>query len=192
MAHTMITAFVTSEPYESSLLWFLWYIKQCGGVRPMLSTTDGGQERKLIGGTQQISEHLAERLKGRVLLDKPVVSISNYQNEYSIVKSLDGNEYKTKYVILALAPPMIHKIHFSPQLPPLRNQLNQRCPMGSAIKTIVYYETPFWKSKGFNGMMLLEGDDQDIISTFTYDDTKYDGKHPAIIGSVISLHNLII
>ena len=26
-----ITLIVTSEPYQSSLLWFLWYVKQCGG-----------------------------------------------------------------------------------------------------------------------------------------------------------------
>lgn len=28
---------VTSEPYEASLLWFLWYIKQCGGVKRIVS-----------------------------------------------------------------------------------------------------------------------------------------------------------
>ena len=36
---------VTSEPYEVSLLWFLWYIKCCGGQKRIFATTNGGQVR---------------------------------------------------------------------------------------------------------------------------------------------------
>ena len=34
---------VTSEPHEVSMLWFLWYVAQCGGTKPIFSVTDGGQ-----------------------------------------------------------------------------------------------------------------------------------------------------
>lgn len=34
---------VTSEPHEVSALWFLWYVKQCGGTMRIFSTTNGGQ-----------------------------------------------------------------------------------------------------------------------------------------------------
>lgn len=34
---------VTSEPHEISALWFLWYVKQCGGTMRIFSTTNGGQ-----------------------------------------------------------------------------------------------------------------------------------------------------
>uniref|UniRef100_A0A673LCZ5 Amine oxidase n=1 Tax=Sinocyclocheilus rhinocerous TaxID=307959 RepID=A0A673LCZ5_9TELE len=34
---------VTSEPYEVSALWFLWYVKQCGGTMRIFSTSNGGQ-----------------------------------------------------------------------------------------------------------------------------------------------------
>ncbi|KAG0438804.1 hypothetical protein HPB47_016864, partial [Ixodes persulcatus] len=34
---------VTSEAYEASLLWFLWYVKQCGGVKRIISVKNGGQ-----------------------------------------------------------------------------------------------------------------------------------------------------
>lgn len=36
---------VTSEPHEVSALWFLWYVKQCGGTMRIFSTTNGGQVR---------------------------------------------------------------------------------------------------------------------------------------------------
>ena len=34
---------VTSEPHEVSALWFLWYVKQCGGTTRIFSVTNGGQ-----------------------------------------------------------------------------------------------------------------------------------------------------
>lgn len=179
---------VTSEPYESSLLWFLWYVKQCGGSRPIFSTTNGGQERKIEGGSQQISERMAQILgSDRVLMEKPVVGITQNKDEV-IVQTLDGKHFRSKYVILALAPPMQQKIHYSPPLPPLRNQLNQRCPMGSVMKAIVYYETPFWRKKNYCGSLMIEGLDE-YPTPFTLDDTKPDGTVPAIIGYIKTLRH---
>lgn len=174
---------VTSEPYESSLLWFLWYVKQCGGSRPIFSTSHGGQERKVVGGTQQISEGMADRIgKDRVLLRKPIAAL-NTVNNVTTVQALDGTFYKAKYVILATAPSMQMRIHFNPPLPPLRNQLIQRCPMGSVIKCIVYYKTTFWRQNGLCGSFIIDclGDDNHPIP-FTLDDTKPDGTFPAVIG----------
>lgn len=34
---------VTSEPHEVSALWFLWYVRQCGGTARIFSITNGGQ-----------------------------------------------------------------------------------------------------------------------------------------------------
>lgn len=39
-------------------------------------------------------------------------------------------------------------MHFNPELPPLRNQLINRVPMGSVIKCMVYYRENFWRKKG--------------------------------------------
>lgn len=38
---------VTSEPHEVSALWFLWYVKQCGGTTRIFSVTNGGQVRSV-------------------------------------------------------------------------------------------------------------------------------------------------
>jgi monoamine oxidase len=171
---------VTSGAYEGSLLWYLWYVKQCGGTRPIFSTTNGGQERKIIGGSMQISERLVDRIgSDRVLLNKPVVGIT-YNDKEITVRTLDGSEYKSTYLILAIPPMLQNKIHYNPSLPPLRNQMNQRCPMGSVIKCIAYYETNFWRKMGYCGSMMITGSDCPIYHTL--DDTKLDGSVPAING----------
>ncbi|NXL83548.1 AOFB oxidase, partial [Alectura lathami] len=138
---------VTSEPHEVSALWFLWYVKQCGGTARIFSTTNGGQERKFVGGSGQISEKIMERLGGRVKLRKPVVRIDQ-SGENVVVETLDHGLYESKYVISAIPPALGLKIHFNPPLPPMRNQLINRIPMGSVIKCIVYYKETFWRKKG--------------------------------------------
>ncbi|NXS06675.1 AOFB oxidase, partial [Neodrepanis coruscans] len=138
---------VTSEPHEVSALWFLWYVKQCGGTTRIFSTSNGGQERKFVGGAGQISEKMMEQLGGRVKLRKPVVRIDQ-SGENVVVETLDHELYEGKYVISAIPPALGLKIHFNPPLPPMRNQLINRIPMGSVIKCIVYYKETFWRKKG--------------------------------------------
>lgn len=43
-----IATCVTNEPFSSSTLWFLWYVKQCGGSLRIFSTTNGGQVKILL------------------------------------------------------------------------------------------------------------------------------------------------
>lgn len=57
-------------------------------------------------------------------------------------------------MISAIPPALGLKIHFNPPLPPMRNQLINRIPMGSVIKCIVYYKETFWRKKGI--MFLLQ------------------------------------
>nr|XP_042896241.1 amine oxidase [flavin-containing] [Parasteatoda tepidariorum] len=176
---------ITSEHYEASLLGFLWYIKQCGGSKRILSTTNGGQERKFKGGSQQISKKIAEKLGDAVIEESPVVGIDQSSKDVVTVKTLNGKEYKTKYVILALPPVLQMKIHYTPELPSLRNQLIQRAPMGSVMKVVVYYSKPFWRSEGLCGSFSIDGG-LDFPVNFTLDDTKPDDTFPAIIGFICS------
>ncbi|KAG8191607.1 hypothetical protein JTE90_018539 [Oedothorax gibbosus] len=180
----IISIFITSEKYEASLLSFLWYIKQCYGCKRMMYTVNGGQERKFIGGSQQISEKIAQKLGDSVVIkNSPVVEINQESKDLVSVKTLNGNQYNAKYVVIALPPILQMKIHFRPGLPPLRNQLIQRTPMGSVIKVHIYYETTFWRNVGLNGSFLIKGGDEHPMF-YTLDDTKPDGSLPAIVGFI--------
>ncbi|XP_073523345.1 amine oxidase [flavin-containing]-like [Phyllobates terribilis] len=174
---------VTSEPHEVSALWFLWYVKQCGGTTRIFSTSNGGQERKFVGGAGQISEKMAERLQGQVKLQRPVVRIDQ-SAENITVETVNHEIYEAKYVISAIPPALCLKIHFNPGLPPLRNQLINRVPMGSVIKCMVYYKEAFWRKKDYCGSMVIE--DEEAPIGLTLDDTKPDGTVPAIMGFILA------
>uniref|UniRef100_A0A8C2XEW9 Amine oxidase n=1 Tax=Cyclopterus lumpus TaxID=8103 RepID=A0A8C2XEW9_CYCLU len=182
-AKLFVNVNVTSEPHEVSALWFLWYVKQCGGTMRIFSTSNGGQERKFNGGSGQISEGMARELGDRVKLQSPVYRIDQ-SGDVVVVETLDKQTYTAKYVILATPPSLNMKMHFNPELPPLRNQLIQRVPMGSVIKCMVYYKENFWRNKGYCGTMAIEEEDAPI--GLTLDDTKADGTKPCIMGFILA------
>ncbi|NP_001088354.1 monoamine oxidase A L homeolog [Xenopus laevis] len=182
-ATLFVNLVVTAETHQISTLWFLWYIKLCGGTTRAFSTENGGQERKFVGGSGQISERIMERLQGRVMLESPVVKIDQ-SGQSVIVETLNHETYEAKYIISAIPPILSTKIHFEPELPSIRNQLIHRLPMGSVIKCMVYYKEAFWRKMDICGCMIMEDDDTPI--GFTLDDTKPDGTEPAIIGFILS------
>ncbi|XP_027194254.1 amine oxidase [flavin-containing] B-like [Dermatophagoides pteronyssinus] len=174
---------VTNEMYESSLLWFLWYIKQCGGTRSIFSTTYGGQEFKVHGGTNQISDCMAKSIGlDRVHLEQPVHYLEQ-RADHVLLRTVAGHEFRARYIIMAIAPILQQKIHYQPSLPPMRNQLIQRAPMGSVLKCIVYYRKRFWVDHNMCGSLVIFGEnDIECPITYTLDDSKPDGTNPAIIG----------
>ncbi|XP_004713284.1 amine oxidase [flavin-containing] A, partial [Echinops telfairi] len=182
-AYLFVNINVTSEPHEVSALWFLWYVKQCGGTTRIFSVTNGGQERKFVGGSGQVSERIMDLLGDRVKLRRPVTCIDQ-TGDNIIIETLNNEIYECKYVISAIPPALTTKIHFRPELPPERNQLIQRLPMGSVIKCMMYYREPFWKKKDYCGCMIIE--DEDAPISITLDDTKPDGSLPAIMGFILA------
>ncbi|XP_053164629.1 amine oxidase [flavin-containing] A-like isoform X2 [Hemicordylus capensis] len=174
---------VTSETHEVSALWFLWYVKLCGGTTRIFSVTNGGQERKFVGGSGQITEKIMEQLKGKVKLERPVIRVDQ-SGDNVIVETLNHEIYEGRYVISAIPPVLTTKIHFKPDLPTKRNQLIHRLPMGCVIKCMMYYKEAFWKKMGFCGSMFIE--DEEAPISVTLDDTKPDGSVPAIMGFILT------
>nr|KAF6435941.1 monoamine oxidase A [Rousettus aegyptiacus] len=174
---------VTSEPHEVSALWFLWYVKQCGGTTRIFSITNGGQERKFVGGSGQVSERIMNLLGDKVKLKHPVTCVDQ-SGENIIIETLNHEIYKCRYVISAIPPTLTAKIHFRPELPTERNQLIQRVPMGAIIKCMMYYKEAFWRKKDYCGCMIIE--DEEAPISITLDDTKPDGSLPAIMGFILA------
>ncbi|XP_077988190.1 amine oxidase [flavin-containing] A-like [Glandiceps talaboti] len=163
------------ESRDLSFLYFLWYINSAGGVKKIHLVEGGAQERKVLGGTQQISEKLAEKIGlENVLLSSPVVVLKQDNNEV-VAKTFEGKNYRATYAISAVPPNLLSKMTFIPSLSASRIQLKQRIPMGCCIKTFMYYRDSFWKQKGFSGTILSDG------PVLSMDDTTPDGDHPVLM-----------
>ncbi|GAB1302654.1 Amine oxidase [Apodemus speciosus] len=146
-------------------------------------TSEPHEERKFLGGSGQVSERIAALLGDKVKLNSPVTYIDQTDDNI-IIETLNHDHYECKYVISAIPPVLTAKIHFKPELPPERNQLIQRLPMGAVIKCMVYYKEAFWKKKDYCGCMIIE--DEEAPISITLDDTKPDGSLPAIMGFILA------
>ncbi|XP_071799138.1 amine oxidase [flavin-containing] B-like isoform X2 [Asterias amurensis] len=170
---------VTMDTSELSVLFFFWYIKQSGGFYRSFGRENGGQERKFVGGSQQISIKMGEKIgKENIKMESPVAQINQSEESVS-VHTINGDVYQAKYVISAMAPPLTQKIHYDPPLPPRRNQLISRAPVGSVIKCMVYYDKTWWKDRDFCGSTFNVDPASPMV--YSLDDTKPDGSHPALI-----------
>ena len=61
---------------------------------------------------------------------------------------------RAKRVIVACPPVTVLGIEWQPMLPPRRQALLERMPMGALMKCDAVYEKPFWREAGLSGMGL--------------------------------------
>jgi monoamine oxidase len=150
-----VEAINSVEPRDMSLLYFLWYIAEAGSLEVMVANagTGGSQDFIVDGGTQQIAIRLAEELGigKRVFLNNPVSKITQDSTGAKVFG--DKVTVRCNQVIVAIPPTLAGKIKYEPELTAHRMQLTQRMPMGSVIKTIAVYPTPFWRAQGLNGQV---------------------------------------
>jgi monoamine oxidase len=149
-----VEAILSVEPRDVSFLYLLFYIHSAGSIEVLIDNagTGGGQDFRVTGGTQGISVKIADQLgRKNVLLNNPVRLLS--QGAKSIVAHADKATVTAKLAIVALPPHLAGRIAYEPRMAAVREQLTQRVPIGSLIKTIAVYDTPFWRAQGLNGQV---------------------------------------
>ncbi|OAI39461.1 hypothetical protein AYO39_02835 [Actinobacteria bacterium SCGC AG-212-D09] len=150
-----VEAILSVEARDISMLYFLWYVAEAGGINPLVANAgDGGaQDFRVRGGTQLISIKMAEQLglNKRVFLNNPVRQIDQSVSGATVVA--DNATVRCQRVIVAIPPNLAGKIQYTPNVSAMRMQLTQRVPIGSLIKTIAVYETPWWRNEGLNGQV---------------------------------------
>ncbi|RVE65533.1 hypothetical protein OJAV_G00117830 [Oryzias javanicus] len=170
------------EPAQMSFLFFLTYAAAAGGLLALLESTPGcAQELKVKGGTQQLSECLAERVGWKnVRLGSAVTAIWQDAEWAKVMTSSDT--FLCKAVIVTCPPHLAAKIHYQPALPSMRESLTQNMPVGHLMKFIITYQTAFWKEKGFSGE-IVAGSSTDCPFCVTFDATSPRG-NAALVGFI--------
>ena len=175
-----------AEARDISLLYTLFYIAASGNEKNQgtfernFDTRGGGQQQRMIGGTQLVPIRLARHLgKRHVLLGAPARRIVQEHGGGVRVYS-DHFSVTGKRVIVAVPPPLAGRIRYQPLLPQNRDQLTQRMPMGTLLKAEVFYDKPFWRGKGLTGQGL--SDEGPITATF--DISPPDGKPGILMGFI--------
>jgi monoamine oxidase len=171
-------AVFAADPGDVSLLHVLFYSASSGGWDDLLDTDGGAQQDRIVGGSQLISLRMAEELGDRIRLSAPVRSIRTESDGVVV------DEVRARRVIVAVPPALAGRIEYDPPLPAPRDQLTQRMPMGSVIKTMSIYDEPFWRDNGLSGSAVsLPGPAQVI-----FDNTPPNGSPGVVLGFLEARH----
>jgi len=168
-----------AEPQEISFLYFLFYLRSGKGFEALSEIRGGAQQDRFKGGAQQLSRKLAEPLGKDLLLGQPVRGVA--QTDLGVEVRTDWGPHTAHRCIVAVPPALCGRIEFEPGLPPRRDQLTQRMPMGSVIKCIAAYDTPFWRGRGLSG----ESFSVNGPLAATFDDSPDDGSQGALVGFLV-------
>ena len=128
---------------------------------------------RLAGGTQMLTDTLIQKtLFESIHLNSSVSGIKDLGNVLEVGVS-DGKKHYGKQVFLCLPPQLVaHGITFSPELPQVLCQIMPEVQtwMAGSIKFVLEYASPFWREKGFSGMLYSH---TGIISEM-YDHTNFE------------------
>jgi len=185
---TATKAIFGAEPGELSLLFTLFYLHAGGGFMNLSRTTGGAQERRFTGGAQQMALRLANELGERVVLSAPAVAVDLHDDGVLVRVECEDDDtdgwsrwgVRARRAIVAMAPVMAARLRWSPALPPARDQLVQRAPMGSVTKIHAVYDRPFWRDDGLNGQVVSD----DGALRVTFDDSPEDASIGVLVGFV--------
>eukprot|EP01087_Luapelamoeba_hula_P012377 TRINITY_DN3448_c0_g1_i1.p1 TRINITY_DN3448_c0_g1~~TRINITY_DN3448_c0_g1_i1.p1 ORF type:complete len:320 (+),score=56.26 TRINITY_DN3448_c0_g1_i1:635-1594(+) len=168
-----------AEPSQISLLFFLQYLRSGGGYNALSDILGGAQQERIKGGTQAVSLAMAKELGPRIVLNAPVTKIVQWEG--GVIVHSEVGIFRGKHAIVAISPMLAGNIHYIPPMPPMRDHLTQRVPMGCAIKVYILYKEAFWRQAGWSGEVLST----DGPLCLYYDATNYKGQ-PALVGFVVA------
>ena len=148
--HVACEAVFAAPAADLSLLHALFYAHSGTDFETLLATDQGAQQDRVVGGSVRISEAMAVELGDRVRLGSPVVALA--QDDTAVRVTLrDGSVVEGSRVIVTLPPTLAGRLRYDPVLPSWRDQLTQKLPAGSVMKTFAVYDEPFWRADGLNG-----------------------------------------
>jgi len=153
----------TSAASEVSLLWVLYQMASGGGPDFVVSSKDGSQDSRPVGGMGAIYRPVAADLGDALQLSQPVRHI--VQDADGVTVRSDDLTVRARRVIVAVPLAIAGQISYEPTLPIDRLYLNQRMPSGAIVKISVIYDEPFWRADGLSGQTASPGS----VATLTID-----------------------
>jgi monoamine oxidase len=173
-----------AEPSDVSLLHVLFYSHSGGGFNTLIGTGGGAQQDRFHGGSQLLALRMAEQLGGeRLRLSRPVRRIEHGADGVVLHADGPGGErggvaVRARSAIVAIPPTLAGRIAYDPPLPALRDQLTQRMPQGTVIKTMAIYPEPFWRAEGLSGQAATDVGPARVV----FDNSPPDGTPGVLLG----------
>jgi monoamine oxidase len=175
-----------AEPGDVSFLHALFYTHSGGGFNILVGTDGGAQQDRFHGGSQRIALAMAAEFgEDQLHLNAPVRRIEHKEDGVVVYADTQSGESRglavaARRAIIATPPTLTSRIAYDPPLPALRDQLTQRMPQGTVIKTHAVYERPFWREDELSGQATSDIGPARVV----FDNSPPDGRPGVLLGFV--------
>ena len=172
-----------AEPKDLSLLYVATYVagggnaQTPGSILRLLTTANGAQDSRFVGGSQVVSEKVAAKLK-HVVLGAAVTKVEREDGGLRVVAG--SRTVHARRVIVAVPPALAAKITFSPALPSGKRAILKAVTPGSLTKAEAIYDRPFWRDAGLSGQIATDIAPADT----TFDNSPPDGSIGILFGFI--------
>lgn len=115
---------------------------------------ESDERYKIRGGNQQIVDRLARLLAPQVNLEHRLVALREADSGYRMTFERPGGRYvdvSADVVLLTLPFTVLRKVELKVNLPKVKQQAIRELGYGTNAKLILGFQTPFWRSAGYNG-----------------------------------------
>jgi monoamine oxidase len=139
----------TGDLNDVSFLHLLFLVHAHGSINNLFSIEGGAQENMVDGGAGSIAQRIAADLGDAIHLSAPVRSIR--QSDDHVTIETGTLVVSARRVVVTVPPALVLDIEFDPPLADDRQTLYRKAVAGPESKTLVVYDTPFWRAAGFSG-----------------------------------------
>ncbi len=169
-----IETIFTADARELSLLHALFYIRSGVDLDVLMGTRGAAQATRIKGGMQPVCERFARGLDVR--LGEAVTSVARAADGVTV--KTGGLELRARHALMTLPPVPARRVTHTPELPSARVALQERMPMGAAIKCTAVYARPFWRDDGLSGHAVSSDGPIHVV----FDNTPPEGSPGVLMG----------
>ena len=151
----LIQTVLACEPRQLSFLWFLFFVRACGGLAEVGDGDGGAQTFKLKGGTMQLAERCAAEMEAELGVtvlrgtDVTAITASSAGGPDAMPIALHaegGCVCTTRALVVAFSPMLWRRVRWHRSvMPAAKAALAAKLVGGRAIKVVAIYDSAFWE-----------------------------------------------
>jgi monoamine oxidase len=149
IVETAETGEYATDPQHLSLLFYAQQEAVVAGVPDSAVET-----MRIHGGNSLLPQAMARALGDAVVLGAPVRAIEHRAAVVTVTAG--GHRYTGAQLVLAVPPPTMRAIRFTPALPSGLAAMVRGLDLGPATKVMTQYDTRFWRAGGASGLVVSD------------------------------------
>jgi monoamine oxidase len=144
------TSLYNSELADLSMLFVAQQAAATAGI-----PIEASETRRVAGGNVTLPDAIAAELGAAVVRGAPVTEVRAARDHVTVVAG-SGVSYTGAHAVLALPPPQLRAVRFTPALPDAIATAIAGLDLGGATKVVNQFDRPFWRDGGESGYSLTE------------------------------------